>query len=253
MNNPNYTRFDLVNSSRCNAAPEQHSEYRGYTIRAIYDETAENPWESWDCNPPIIIHGNRYHKEYGNLPTIELTRQQVKDNLPEILSMLELASIFETRGSPQYTYPEQRPFYCSHNSIEIINELLEEYFGDLSDRDRLEFLETLYAWKGIPALTTSVSGYSQGDYAELLIVASPEWAEKTGATITAPEQLQPSADLYAAWAFGDIYGYIVEDPEGEEIDSCWGYYGADFNKSGLIDAATGAIDYEIERRMEALT
>lgn len=26
---------------------------------------------------------------------------------------------------------------------------------------------------------------------------------------------------------GDIYGYVVEDKDGEHLDSCWGYYGDD--------------------------
>jgi hypothetical protein len=26
---------------------------------------------------------------------------------------------------------------------------------------------------------------------------------------------------------GDIYGYVVEDGEGNHLDSCWGHYGLD--------------------------
>lgn len=26
---------------------------------------------------------------------------------------------------------------------------------------------------------------------------------------------------------GDVYGYVVEGPEGEHVDSCWGFFGAD--------------------------
>jgi hypothetical protein len=24
---------------------------------------------------------------------------------------------------------------------------------------------------------------------------------------------------------GDVYGYVVTDPDGNEVDSCWGLYG----------------------------
>lgn len=34
---------------------------------------------------------------------------------------------------------------------------------------------------------------------------------------------------------GDIWGYIVEDGDGEEIDSCWGFYGFEHCRSEAIN------------------
>lgn len=31
--------------------------------------------------------------------------------------------------------------------------------------------------------------------------------------------------IYDQYLRGEVYGYQVEDPEGEVVDSCWGYYG----------------------------
>ena len=37
---------------------------------------------------------------------------------------------------------------------------------------------------------------------------------------------------YGSWANGDCYGYTVLDPDGEELDSCWGFIGdIDYVKS----------------------
>jgi len=33
---------------------------------------------------------------------------------------------------------------------------------------------------------------------------------------------------------GDIWGYIIEDGDGGEIDSCWGFYGFDYCKEEAI-------------------
>lgn len=34
---------------------------------------------------------------------------------------------------------------------------------------------------------------------------------------------------YAAYVSGEVYGYIITDTEtGEEVDSCWGFYGYDY-------------------------
>jgi hypothetical protein len=34
-------------------------------------------------------------------------------------------------------------------------------------------------------------------------------------------------EVYAQWANGDVWGFIVEDSDGEELDSCWGFYGTE--------------------------
>lgn len=30
-----------------------------------------------------------------------------------------------------------------------------------------------------------------------------------------------------AWQNGEVYGYVIEDHEGNGLDSCWGFYGWD--------------------------
>jgi len=37
--------------------------------------------------------------------------------------------------------------------------------------------------------------------------------------------LEAEIKLYDQYLQGDIHGYIIEDDEGNHIDSCWGYYG----------------------------
>jgi hypothetical protein len=48
---------------------------------------------------------------------------------------------------------------------------------------------------------------------------------------------------YAAWCVGDVFGYTVTTQDGEEIDSCWGYYGNDSYAEGghMRDAFMSAI------------
>ena len=33
---------------------------------------------------------------------------------------------------------------------------------------------------------------------------------------------------YARWAEGDCYGYIITDPDGDTVDSCWGFIGHEY-------------------------
>jgi hypothetical protein len=44
------------------------------------------------------------------------------------------------------------------------------------------------------------------------------------------------------YAEGDIYGYVVEDAEGETLDSCWNFYGFDYAKEEARNAAECAAD-----------
>jgi len=43
---------------------------------------------------------------------------------------------------------------------------------------------------------------------------------------------------------GDVYGYMVNDPEGKSVDSCWGYYGYD----DTLKEAQSVVDYDIEEK-----
>lgn len=37
--------------------------------------------------------------------------------------------------------------------------------------------------------------------------------------------LKGEVETYDQYLTGDVYGYVIEDEDGEEVESCWGYYG----------------------------
>jgi hypothetical protein len=57
--------------------------------------------------------------------------------------------------------------------------------------------------------------------------------------------LRAEVQTYDDYLTGNVYGYIVENPEGEAVDSCSGYYG-DPEESGLMDAARSIVDSYFE-------
>ena len=58
--------------------------------------------------------------------------------------------------------------------------------------------------------------------------------------------LEGEVEVYNSWVEGSCYGYSIDDPEGDEIDdSCWGFYGCEWDENGLQEAAENAIDCEI--------
>lgn len=57
--------------------------------------------------------------------------------------------------------------------------------------------------------------------------------------------LKAEIEEYSNYLNGEVYGYVLTDSDGEEIDSCWGYYGSDLEENGLLDAARGMIPAEL--------
>ncbi len=65
---------------------------------------------------------------------------------------------------------------------------------------------------------------------------------------------QSLVDEWNQYLSGDIYGFQSEDEDGKDIDSCWGFYGHDFEKNGLLnDHARPSIDSYLKDRMAKRT
>ena len=242
-------------------------EHKGYKIEVRQDECAENPWELWDCEPPLItVKGYRGGTNfYGGAP----------ENWCELVELLP-ASCFE-RGNRVSLFKDLladkmsiRELASKHFCFEdlkaaFVESLSDEYGpspqGWSQAREWMEAAATLLCHGGIVSHETQSNGYSQGDSTLLLLIATPEWLEKTG---VAPEHvktsLAASAELFGAWAWGDVYGVSAirapgtldedgDESEGQKIEdgACWGFYGRDHEKSGLIDHAKGEIDYHLEQ------
>ena len=63
--------------------------------------------------------------------------------------------------------------------------------------------------------------------------------------------LRGEVATYAQYLEGDVHGYVVEDGEGEIVDSCWGFYGLDEAISEGREALRRAVDdaQETERAL----
>lgn len=61
-------------------------------------------------------------------------------------------------------------------------------------------------------------------------------------------QLKHCVETYSQYLSGDVYWFEVVDPEGEQIDSCGGFYGYDHEKSGLMELVGNAIKSDKKRK-----
>jgi hypothetical protein len=49
------------------------------------------------------------------------------------------------------------------------------------------------------------------------------------------EALRQDAKTWSQWAWGDVYSVIIEDDDGQVLESCAGFYGREHEDSGLAD------------------
>jgi hypothetical protein len=98
----------------------------------------------------------------------------------------------------------------------------------------------------------TLRGYSQGDWAEgLFVVTRDELAHEYGtdarghlrkdAKKKARRYLAAQAEELNAYFAGDVFGYVIEH-DGEHVDSCWGFYGADSVREAANEAANAMKD-----------
>jgi hypothetical protein len=60
----------------------------------------------------------------------------------------------------------------------------------------------------------------------------------------AEDLIRAELAMYASYVAGEVYGVVVTDADGEEVDSCWGYYGIDEARA----AAEGMLADAVELR-----
>jgi len=63
------------------------------------------------------------------------------------------------------------------------------------------------------------------------------------------EWLREEIKTFDQYITGDVYGYQILDPDGEEIGSCWGYFGYE-HVDELIKECKSTVDCEIKDVLE---
>ena len=193
-------------------------KYRGYMINIHLDEDPQSPRE-WD-NLGVIAYK---HRNYA------LGEEEISDPIDWLAEKLGI---------------DEPGDYCNEN------------------KDRLEalFLEKhvtlplyLYDHSGITISTTPFSccwdsgrlGYIYTTLEQLNKLRHnwKRWSAKRREK--ASKWLEEEVEGFDQYLTGDVYGFEIIDPDGENIDSCWGYYGYE-NIDELIEECKSTIDHEIK-------
>ena len=103
----------------------------------------------------------------------------------------------------------------------------------------------MYDHSGVTINTTGFScGWDSGQIG--FIYVTQQRMDELGVTIQNGETwpmfverledgLRAEVETMDQYVSGEVYGFIVKDAEGEETDSCWGFYGDDYKNNGILD------------------
>lgn len=186
----------------------EKENYKGHTIKIEQDENPESPRE-WDNLGKIIC----FHKEYELGDPHDYNSENYK-GWDEFL-----AEIKTTKADiilPLYLY--------DHSGLRIkvgsFAGLLPQGHAEF-DSGQVGFIiataEAIRKSFGVKKITTTVR----------------EKAEKV---------LRGEVETYDKYISGQVCGFVIENSDGENLDSCWGFYGYE----DAVAEAKSAIDYLVK-------
>lgn len=139
-----------------------------------------------------------------------------------------------------------RDFYLSRDSVITEDDARAWYQGEEIEQvtEYWIFPVAAYIHGGVALALGNGRGFP--DYCwdvchcGLVLLAREEWADEAAARKYAEAKIQE----WNYYLSGQVYGYVVEDQDGEHIDSCWGFIGEyDDDEYSALTEARSAVDY----------
>jgi len=153
--------------------------------------------------------------------------------------------------SPREEWDNMGKMYCFHRRYNLgdKHDIKTDLYPDRADilkhiapKGSVVLPIYLYDHSG---LTISTAPFScQWDSGQLgWIVATPKAMRETYLVkrVTkkirekATELLKSEVETYDQFLTGEVYGFRVKDANGDEEDSCWGFYGYDIKENGILE------------------
>jgi len=204
------------------ALTEQTLSIRGVELEIWHDQFAENPYTWGDCMAPALWFYESI-KEYGDSDLENVIRRMspafVSRHWRKIEAIIDNVDTDEPKAI-QIEHGGDIGSIRQEYYAECLSDMRSECWGYICDY--FEAIAALYRLQGIEANTFQSNGHCQGDSARGLIVHLPEWKERVGFNGDAAQDMQSECDTYTAWAWGEIYGFTVDEDE-----TCGGFYGND--------------------------
>lgn len=207
-------------------------EYRGHIIKVIQDYVDYESPRDWDNLGTMICFHSRY--DLGD----KHGYNTVQDFFEDLIS--------------RYIDDEEEEGF-QDDLYELSHKDIMNKYHHIIDENYIILPLYLYDHSGI---TMNTSGFScPWDSGQVgYIYVSNEDAKKeynNNFKERAELYLKGEVEVYDQFIRGDVYCYSIEPKDENKnincCDSCCGFYGHDFENSGLLEYAKSAIDYEIKQ------
>jgi hypothetical protein len=220
--------------------------HKGLTIKLLPDTDAQSP--RGDCNLGKMVC---WHKRYqlgdeqpSNSPDewevymAESVAPGMDERIDRLYSRIVTAKYDTPEYKPQLRQYDEARSKAIHKALDAAYLMLPLYLFDHS---------------GISMSTGSFGDpWDSGQVGWIYMdrkTAIENWgkAKLTKAVrAQALESLKSEVEVYDQFLTGDVYGYVVEDEDGAEVDSCWGFFGLDYCRAEAVSAADSHLAREAQ-------
>ena len=209
----------------------------GIVGKIYYDEDPLNPRKEWDHAATMVCWHRRYNlgDEQPTCDPVDYFRKMVDDDCPHCGG-----TGVEPGAEPGGDYnlvPN-----CTHcDGTGVVSD--DEVMG-LVEKAYYILPLFLYDHSGITMSTGSFScPWDSGQVGWIYISIEKAASEGWKTPEQAYKAMQAEVEEYDHYLTGQCYGYVVEDAEGEIIDSCWGFLGdSDYVRGEMRAAAMCAVE-----------
>lgn len=225
---------------------EFHTEkYKGCTIRIVQDDSPSDPRKDYDHLGTMVPYdnNNKHHWSFESYSD--------RDNFLSELAANQLAVREKLTGKSYSTYlvDEADETYMNMPDIGDLTEMVEADnviigYNYYEHGCQTSFAET-NDW-------VDCSGY----FYMTMDLARKNWTGTDNEIRAAAEAcLRAELEELNNWAQGNVAGWIAEDPDGETIESVWGYYPDEYPTEWdhPISEARNAIDHWHKEQHELST
>lgn len=216
--------------------------HKGYTVEIHYDDDAINPLKDFDGQPTLVLHskaedhfGWTTDEHWGQLLNRALDELNNRHPLDQCLQIIQLwLRVF-------HGVTVVLPVGAGQHSGTWVYLGTGASFSDPGGWDS-GWVGWLF-WTPKEVERNLTGHVRQADGTEVHLVPSAEELEK---------MLTGSFEEFAAYVAGQVYGYVIRDPDGGAVDddSCWGFYGDSSYEEGghMRDQFISVIDYDAARK-----
>ncbi len=209
--------------------------YRGYQVRIFADDDAPNPREEFDNIGEMVCWHSNYILGDKAINPRKLSPQAFLWDLVWAYEEPDILEVLVDRAADEYRKV----------SVEDLWPLLEKFYVSAPC--------WLYDHSGLSMSRGSQCMWDSGQvgfqYVPLRKLRELYGADKTEEQLRGlgKELLDQELEVYDQYLQGDVWGYVIEDADGVEVDSCWGHFGLQYAK----DSANEAVEALVESRARA--